>query len=135
MPIHEHLDWLLEGKNIDEIITTQYDLVCNGFESGGGSIRAHKQEILKATYKVMGYSEDQIKESVGHMLDAFGYGTPPHGGIALGVERSIMNLTNEKYLREVQAFPMSGGGQTSVMDAPSTLSDKQLSELKLKLVE
>lgn len=135
MPIPEHLDWLLEGKNIGEIITTQYDLVCNGFESGGGSIRAHKQEILKATYKVMGYSEDQTKESVGHMLDAFGYGTPPHGGIALGVERSIMNLTNEKYLREVQAFPMSGGGQTSVMDAPSTLSDKQLSELKLKLVE
>lgn len=132
MPIPEHLGWLMEGKNIDQIITTQYDLVCNGHESGGGSIRAHKPEILKATYKVMGYSEEEIQGSVGHMLEAFGLGTPPHGGIAVGIERVIMNLTGEKYLREVQAFPMTGNGQTSVMDAPSSLTDKQLKELHLK---
>lgn len=133
MPIAEHLEWLMEGKNIADIMTTQYDLICNGYESGGGSIRAHKPEILEATYKVMGYTADEIKESVGHMIEAFGLGTPPHGGIAIGVERSIMNLTNEKYLREVQAFPMTSRGQTSVMDAPSELSEKQLRELGIKV--
>lgn len=132
MPIPEHLDWLLEGKNIKDIITTQYDLVCNGHESGGGSIRAHKSEILKATYRTMGYSAEETEASVGHMIEAFGLGTPPHGGIALGIERLIMNLTGEKYLREVQAFPMTGNGQTSVMDAPSSLTEKQLKELNLK---
>lgn len=132
MPIDEHVDWLIEGKNIDQITTTQYDLICNGYESGGGSIRAHKPEILEATYKVMGYSEKEVKESVGHMIEAFGFGTPPHGGIAIGVERSIMNLTNEKFLREVQAFPMTGSGQTSVMEAPSVVSDKQLKDLGIK---
>lgn len=132
MPIDEHVDWLMEGKNIDQITTTQYDLICNGYESGGGSIRAHKPEILEATYKVMGYSEKEIRESVGHMIEAFGFGTPPHGGIAIGVERSIMNLTNEKFLREVQAFPMTGSGQTSVMEAPSVVSEKQLKDLGIK---
>lgn len=134
MPIPEHLDDLVEGKNIGEIKTTQYDLICNGYEAGGGSIRAHKAEILEATYKVMGYSAEETRESVGHMLEAFQLGTPPHGGIALGVERMIMNLANEKYLREVQAFPMTGSGQTSVMEAPSELSEKQLKELSLKSV-
>lgn len=129
MPIDEHLDWLMNGKNIDQIMTTQYDLICNGYESGGGSIRAHKAEILEATYKIMGYTADEVQKSVGHMIEAFGLGTPPHGGIAIGVERSIMNLTNEKYLREVQAFPMTGGGQTSVMEAPSHITEVQQKEL------
>lgn len=133
MPIPEHIEWLMEGKNIEEILTTQYDLVCNGYEAGGGSIRAHKPEILKATYKVMGYSEEETEERVGHMIKAFGYGTPPHGGIALGVERNIMNLTGESMLREVQAFPMTRGGQTAVMNAPKPLSEKQLKELGLAI--
>ena len=133
MPIPEHLDWLMKGKNIGEILTTQYDLVCNGFESGGGSIRAHKSEILEAVYKVMGFSNEELEERVGHMLKAFRHGTPPHGGIGLGVERAIMNLTGETYLREVQAFPMTRGGQTSVMRAPKPLTDKQLKELSLKI--
>lgn len=133
MPIPEHLEWLMEGKNIEDILTTQYDLVCNGYESGGGSIRAHKPEILRATYKIMGYGDEEIENSVGHMLEAFKYGTPPHGGIALGVERNIMNLTGETYLREVQSFPMTRGGQTSVMKAPKELSEKQLKELGIKV--
>ena len=133
MPIPEHLEWLMAGKNIEQILTTQYDLVCNGYESGGGSIRAHKPEILKATYKIMGYSEEEIENGVGHMLEAFKYGTPPHGGIALGVERNIMNLTGESYLREVQSFPMTRGGQTSVMKAPKELSEKQLRELGIEI--
>lgn len=133
MPIPEHIEWLLEGKNIEDILTTQYDLVCNGYESGGGSIRAHKPEILRATYKVMGYSDEETESSVGHMLEAFKYGTPPHGGIALGIERNIMNLTGETFLREVQSFPMTRGGQTAVMKAPKELSEKQLRELSIKV--
>lgn len=133
MPIPEHLEWLLKGERVSEILTTQYDLVCNGFETGGGSIRAHQPEILKATYTVMGYSEEETEERVGHMLEAFKYGAPPHGGIALGIERNVMNLTGEQYLREVQAFPMTRGGQTSVMNAPKELSKKQLDELGLEI--
>jgi len=133
MPIPEHLEWLMKGENIESILTTQYDLVCNGYEAGGGSIRAHKPEILKATYKVMGYSEEEIEDRVGHMLKAFKYGAPPHGGIALGVERNLMNLTNETYLREVVAFPMTRGGKTAVMNAPKPLEEKQLKELNIKI--
>ncbi len=133
MPIPEHVEWLMKGERIDEILTTQYDLVCNGFETGGGSIRAHKPEILKATYKAMGYSDEETEERVGHMIEAFRYGTPPHGGIALGIERNIMNLAGEHYLREVQAFPMTRGGQTAVMNAPKELSQKQLDELGLSV--
>lgn len=133
MPVGEHIDSLMEGKNIGDILTTQYDLVCNGYETGGGSIRAHKPEILKAVYKVMGYDEARTEDSVGHMLKAFTYGAPPHGGIALGIERNLMNLTGESYLREVQAFPMTRGGQTAVMNAPKPLVKKQLDELHLKI--
>lgn len=134
MPIPEHLDWLMKGEHIEDILTTQYDLVCNGFEAGGGSIRAHKPEILRATYKAMGYSEEETEASVGHMLEAFKYGTPPHGGIALGVERNLMNLTGEDMLREVQAFPMTRSGQTAVMNAPKPLAEKQLKELGLQVL-
>lgn len=133
MPIPEHLDWLMKGEHVGDILTTQYDLVCNGYESGGGSIRAHKPEILEAVYKVMGFSSQELLERIGHMLQAFRYGTPPHGGIALGIERNIMNLTGETMLREVQAFPMTRGGQTAVMKAPKPLTDEQLDELHLSL--
>ncbi len=133
MPIPEHIEWLKKGENIEQILTTQYDLVCNGYESGGGSIRAHDPEILRATYKVMGCSAEETEEKVGHMLEAFKFGTPPHGGIALGVERNIMNLTGETFLREVVAFPMTRGGQTAVMKAPKELTQKQLDELSLEV--
>lgn len=133
MPLAEHIDWLLKGERLDEILTTQYDLVCNGFESGGGSIRAHKPEILKATYKAMSVSEADIQEKIGHMLEAFKYGAPPHGGIAFGIERNVMNLANEAYLREVQAFPMTRSGQTAVMNAPKPLTPEQLRELGIEI--
>ncbi len=133
MPAPEHLEWHLKGEHIEEIITQQYDLVCNGFETGGGSIRAHKPEILKATFKTMGYDDGKIERDFGHMLDAFRHGTPPHGGIAHGIERLIMILTGEKELREVQSFPQTSSGRTAVMDAPGELSKEQLKELGLKL--
>jgi aspartyl-tRNA synthetase len=129
----EHEKWLLEKKNIDKIKTAQYDLVCNGYEVAGGSVRTHKAEVLKATYEVMGYSEEELQGSVGHMLEAFKYGTPPHGGCAQGVERLLMTFLGEDYVREIQAFPMTGRGRTAVMDAPSKLNKNQLDELGLRI--
>ncbi|MCA9357127.1 aspartate--tRNA ligase [Candidatus Nomurabacteria bacterium] len=133
MPKAEFLEDLMKGENIENILTSQYDLVCNGYEAGGGSIRAHKPEIIKAVYKVMGNTDEETEEKVGHMLEAFRYGTPPHGGIALGVERNVMNLTGEESLREVQAFPMTRKGQTAVMTAPKPLTIDQLLELGLSV--
>ncbi len=132
-PLPEYLEDHLAGKNVENILTSQYDMVCNGYEAGGGSIRAHDPEVLRATYKIMGYSDEEIEKSVGHMLKAFSFGTPPHGGIALGVERNIMNLTGETYLREVQAFPMTGSGNTAVMDAPSELPENLLADYHVKV--
>ena len=133
MPVAEHVDALLGKRDVGGILTTQYDIVCNGYEVGGGSIRAHKPEILKAAYEVMGYTADEIDERIGHMLEAFTYGAPPHGGIAIGVERVVMNMTGEEHLREVQAFPMTRGGQTAVMKAPKPLTPEQLLELGLRI--
>jgi aspartyl-tRNA synthetase len=127
----DHLAW----RNTENILTSQYDLVCNGYESGGGSIRAHEAEVLEATYKTMGYSKEEIENSVGHMLEAFRFGAPPHGGIALGVERNLMNLTGETALREVVAFPMTASGTTSVMEAPTQLDVETLLELSIKTTE
>lgn len=132
-PLPEYLDDHLAGRNIEKILTSQYDLICNGYETAGGSIRAHQSAVLQATYRTMGYSEAETIASVGHMLEAFGYGAPPHGGIAFGVERNIMNLTGEQFLREVQAFPMTSGGRTAVMDAPAPLPDEQLAEVGVAL--
>ncbi|MBI2642106.1 MAG: aspartate--tRNA ligase [Candidatus Wildermuthbacteria bacterium] len=129
----EHEKMLLEEKNIGEIVTSQYDLVCNGLEVAGGSLRAHKPEVLKAVFKIMGYTEQEITEQFGHMLEAFTFGAPPHGGCAQGFERLLMAFLGEEYLREVQAFPQTGQGRTSVMDAPSELSEDQLKELHLKV--
>lgn len=134
MPIPEHVEWFLKGEKIDQILTTQYDLVCNGLEAGGGSIRAHTPELLKSTYKIMGYSDSQIEESVGHMIEAFSYGAPPHGGIALGLDRHIALLKGEDSIKEVMAFPMTSTGRTSVMDAPAPISEEQLKELGIKIV-
>lgn len=134
MPLPGHMDDLLAGTNVESIISSQYDLVCNGYEAGGGSIRAHKPEILEATYKIMGADDAEIERNIGHILNAFRSGTPPHGGIALGVERNVMNLTGESQLREVQAFPMTRGGQTAVMHAPKELTPEQLTELGLSVV-
>lgn len=132
MPEPEQLEWHLKGEHIDEIYTQQYDLVCNGYEAGGGSIRAHRPEILKATFKIMGYTDEEIEASVGHMLKAFELGTPPHGGIALGFDRHVMLLAGEESLKEVIAFPMSSTGHTAIMNAPSTVAPAQLTELGIK---
>lgn len=132
-PMPEYIEQHLKGENVGDIFTTQYDLVCNGYEVGGGSIRAHDPEVLAATMRTMGYDEEQIKDSMGHMIEAFRYGAPPHGGIALGLDRLVMLLAGEESLRETIAFPMTSGGQTAVMDAPSAATKEQLEELGLEI--
>ncbi len=130
-PQEQFLPDHLACKNIGNILTTQYDLVCNGYELGGGSIRAHDPEVLRATFKIMGYSDEEIERQVGYMLSAFKTGTPPHGGIALGLDRHAMVLTGESSLKEVIAFPMSSTGRTAIMEAPSEVEQSQLDELGL----
>lgn len=131
----QSLDDLLASKNIENIISSQYDLVCNGYEVGGGSIRAHKADWLIAALKIMDFDEKKIEADYGHMLEAFKYGTPPHGGIAHGVERMMMILAGEEYLRETVAFPQSSSGKTAVMDAPAELGKEQLEELHLQIIK
>ena len=89
--------------------------------------------MLEAVFRVMGYSKESIDRQFGHMLEAFKFGAPPHGGIAHGIERNLMTLLGEDYLREVVAFPQTSSGRTSVMDAPSELDERQLKELHLQI--
>ena len=132
-PQPEDRERLIGGKNIGELISLQYDLVCNGAEVGGGGIRIHERALLEKVFEIIGHSPGEIQEKFGHMLEALESGAPPHGGIALGVDRLIMVITGEQYLREVQAFPMTAGGQTAVMDAPSEVDPKQLRELGIEV--
>jgi aspartyl-tRNA synthetase len=132
-PQPQHMDMLLEKKNISEILTTQYDMVLNGNEVAGGSIRNHRPEALKAVFEIMGYDEARIEKNFGHMLSALGSGTPPHGGIAWGFDRLIMLLQNEPNIREVIAFAKTGEGKDLMMGAPSEITDKQLKELGIEI--
>jgi aspartyl-tRNA synthetase len=128
-------DQLAKGESIESILTTQYDIVLNGSEIGGGSIRNHNPEALRQTFRIMGYSEEDITKDFGHMITAFSYGTPPHGGIAWGLDRLIMILQNEPNIREVMPFPKTGEGRDPLMGAPTTLKPQQLKELGLRVVE
>lgn len=132
-PVPESMEDHKNGQNIENIVTAQYDLVCNGYEAGGGSIRAHQPEVLEQTFKIMGYSHEEIQASVGHMLEAFKLGTPPHGGIALGLDRLVMLLAGETSIKETIAFPMTSSGKTAIMDAPSEVTVEQLKELGIKI--
>ncbi len=111
----------------------QYDLACNGYEVGGGSVRIHKAEVQKAVFELLGLSEDEIREQFGHMLEAFEYGAPPHAGIATGLERTVMLMVDEPNIREVMAFPKNQSAQDLLMQAPSPVTAKQLEELHLQL--
>lgn len=132
-PIPEHMENLMQKKNIGDIITSQYDITLNGYEIGGGSIRNHEVDALMKVFEILGYKEEEIKANFGHMLTAFSLGTPPHGGIAWGFDRLMMLLHNEPNIREVMAFPKTGEGKDLMMQSPSTIPDKQLKELSLEL--
>ncbi|PQJ69453.1 bifunctional amidotransferase subunit GatB/aspartate--tRNA ligase AspS [Polaribacter butkevichii] len=123
-----------EGEEIGTIIAQQYDLILNGYEIGGGSVRAHKAEILEATYKNMGYDKEEMMKSVGTMYKAFQYGAPPHGGIAWGVDRLMMILEKKASIREVMAFPKTGSSEDLLFNAPSILSDKKVEEMNVRII-
>lgn len=132
-PKPEFMDDLLNQKNIENILTTQYDIALNGCEIGGGSIRNHRPEGLEAVFEIMGYQKDEIREKFGHMLEAFDYGAPPHGGIAYGFDRFLSILLNEPNIREVIAFPKTGDSRDLMMNAPAEVSATQLKELKIEV--
>jgi len=120
-------------KDPGKVRGLQHDLVLNGYEVGGGSIRIHDPKIQRKVFDLIGFTNRQKKE-FDHMLTAFKFGVPPHGGIAPGIDRLLMVLLGEPNLREVIAFPMTAGGYTSVMDAPSKLEKEQLRELGIKIM-
>jgi aspartyl-tRNA synthetase len=112
-----------------------YDVVGNGYELGGGSIRIHTAEMQRKIFRLLGYNDKEIDARFGHMLEAFQYGAPPHGGIALGLDRIVMLLAGEETIREVIAFPKNQAATDLTFDAPSTVSEQQLADLHLRLRE
>ena len=111
----------------------QYDIICNGYEVGGGSVRINVAELQHKVFSLMKLDDEQIKEQFGHMLEAFEYGAPPHGGIALGIDRLVMLLADEDNIREVIAFPKTQSALDLLMNAPSPVDEKQLKELHLRV--
>ncbi|QBD78442.1 aspartate--tRNA ligase [Ktedonosporobacter rubrisoli] len=111
----------------------QYDIICNGYEIGGGSVRINVAALQHKVFSLMNMDDEQIKEQFGHMLEAFEYGAPPHGGIALGIDRFIMLLADEESIRDVIAFPKTQSAMDLLMNAPSPVDDKQLRELHLQI--
>ena len=120
-------------NNPEKILAHQYDLVLNGYEIGGGSLRSYKKEVLEAVFEIMGHTKSEIQEKFGHLLEAFEYGVPPHGGIALGLDRLISLLVNEPNIREVIPFPKTGDSRDLMMNTPSEVSKEQLKELCLEV--
>ena len=110
-----------------------YDIVLNGYELGGGSIRIHNEDLQAKMFEVLGFTEEQAREQFGFLLDAFKYGAPPHGGIALGLDRLVMLLTGRTNLRDTIVFPKTASATCLLTDAPSEVSDKQLDELSLRI--
>lgn len=117
-----------------EVYAQAYDIVLNGYEIGGGSIRIHEKELQEKMFKALGFTQEQAESQFGFLLKAFEYGFPPHGGVALGFDRLVMLLANEPNIREVMAFPKNGRAVDPLTDAPATVSDKQLEELSLKVI-
>jgi aspartyl-tRNA synthetase len=132
-PKPEHIEWLMNKEKIGEILTSQYDVALNGFEVGGGSIRNHDPKALEKVFEIMGHKKEDIEKNFGHMMSAFSLGTPPHGGIAWGLDRLIMLLQNEVNIREVIPFAKTGEGKDPMMDSPSEISPDQLLELGISL--
>ncbi len=127
----------LEALNSRDPLTIkayQYDIVCNGVELSSGAIRNHRPDIMLRAFEIAGYPKETVEERFGGMLNAFRYGAPPHGGLAPGVDRMVMQIANEINIREVIAFPMSQNAEDLMMSAPSPATEKQLRELHLQIV-
>ncbi len=131
----EDKDKFMNNKDVFSIRANAYDLVLNGYELSSGSIRIHDQKEQKRVFDLLNMKEEEQQKRFGHMLEAFTYGAPPHGGFAPGIDRIVMLLQNEQNIREVIAFPKTGEGRDLMMGSPSEISEKQLKEFGIKLIK
>ena len=130
----EDVEKFMKGEDLFNIRANSYDLVLNGYELSSGSIRIHKSDMQKKVFELLKVSEEEQQRKFAHMLEAFKYGAPPHGGFAPGIDRIAMILLGEPNIREVIAFPKTGEGKDLMMDAPSSVSPKQLQDLGIKII-
>ncbi|MBN1161258.1 MAG: aspartate--tRNA ligase [Dehalococcoidales bacterium] len=119
----------------EKVIGKNYDLICNGLEIGSGSIRIHRSDLQKKILKTLGYDDERINQLFGHMLEAFDFGAPPHGGFGAGIDRTLMVLSGEPNIRDVVAFPKNQSGMDMTLGAPSPANEEQLAELHLRLLD
>ncbi len=130
-PKREHIPLL--DSDPHAVLSEQYDLVCNGFEVAGGSIRIHERPLQRKIMELIGFSWEEAEDQFGHMLEAFEYGAPPHGGIAPGIDRLMALMAGEPNIREVMAFPKTAQATDLMSDTPSAVAHKQLDELHIAL--
>lgn len=133
MPLFEHLDLL--DSNPSKVLSQAYDIVINGYEAGGGSMRIYNQDLQHKIFSLLGMSEEEIKAKFGFFIEALEYGTPPHGGIAFGLDRLTMILSGTDNIRDVIAFPKNLSGVSLMSEEPNTVSQQQLDELHIKIIK
>ena len=127
-PVEEHLH-LMGTDRMGEVLSDAYDMVCNGYEIGGGSIRIHDSALQAKVFEALGLTEEQAREKFGFLMDALQYGAPPHGGLAFGLDRIVMLLAGTENIRDVIAFPKTTSAQDLMADAPNVVDTAQLDEL------
>jgi len=143
--LEEGMDHLRAGRDaaippdsphhpLARVLSKQYDMVLNGAEIGGGSIRIHRSDLQLKVFEILGFTEERARQQFGFLLDALEFGAPPHGGIAFGVDRMVAIMSNAESIREVIAFPKNATGADVMLQAPSLVDDIQLRDLRLRVV-